>query len=124
VKYYGEIGYAEPDQVETAPGVWEDLVVERNSYGEVLRNNRRLNPGDTSNLEISAGVTISIIADPYSLMHFADMRYIKWLGRLWTVSTADATQPPRINLTIGGVYNGPTAPAAAEPTRDFDGERT
>jgi hypothetical protein len=122
VKYYGEIGYAEPDQVETAPGVWEDLIVERKSYGEVLRNNRRLNPGDNSNLEITVGNTISIVSDPYSLMHFADMRYIKWMGRLWTVATADASQPPRINLTLGGVYNGPTASTPADPTGDFDGE--
>lgn len=119
-KYYGQIGYLDGDQVETAPGVWEDVIVERNAYGDVLRNNRRLNPGDNANNEITVGNTISIVADAYAANHFFAMRYIKWAGTYWTVATVDV-QAPRLNLTLGGVYNGPKA-ATSDSTGDFDGE--
>ena len=41
-KWYGKIGYAE--QVETAPGVWEEKTNERQYYGDVVRNVRKLEP--------------------------------------------------------------------------------
>lgn len=121
-KFYGQIGYSEPDQVETAPGVWGDVVVEKKAYGDIRRNNRRLNPGDQANNEITVGVTISIVADAYAQEHFFAMRYIKWAGTLWTVSTVDV-EAPRLNLTLGGVYHGPTA-SVADATGDVDGEPT
>lgn len=120
-KYYGQIGYNEGQQ-QTAPGVWEDVIVEHNAYGDVLRNNRRLNPGEYSNNEITVGNTLSVVADAYALEHFFAIRYVRWAGALWTVSTVDV-QRPRLNLTLGGVYNGPKAPAP-DTTGDFDGEST
>ena len=122
MKYYGEIGYSEPNQVETAPGVWEDVIVEKKTYGDVLRNNRRLNPGENATLELSVGNTISIVADAYANEHFFAIRHIRWAGALWTVSTVDV-QPPRLNLTLGGVYNGPKA-GTSDYSGDFDGEPT
>jgi hypothetical protein len=120
-KYYGQIGYSD-GQIETAPGVWEDVIIERNAFGDVLRNNRRLNPGEYSNNEISVGNTISIVADAYAQEHFFAIRYLKWAGTLWTVSTVEVLTP-RLNLTLGGVYNGPksTAPLTSG---NFDGEPT
>jgi hypothetical protein len=118
-KYYGQIGYNE-GQVETAPGVWEDVVVEHNAIGDVLRNNRRLNPGEYATNEISVGNTISIVADAYAQEHYFAIRYIRWAGVLWTVSTVDV-EPPRLNLTLGGVYNGPTA-GTPEPPGNVAGE--
>lgn len=120
MKYYGAIGYSNPDQVESAPGVWEDVIVEKNSYGDILRNNRRLNPGENANNEISVGNTISIVADAYATEHFSNIRYIRWMGALWTVSTVDVV-PPRLNLTLGGVYNGPKA-ETSDYSGDFAGE--
>jgi|TARA_R110000822_G_scaffold137335_6_gene274782 hypothetical protein len=113
-KYYGEIGYADPSQVETAPGVWEDVIIEKKAYGDVLRNNRRLNPGENANNEISVGNTISIVADAYAQEHFFAIRYVRWAGTLWTVSTVDVVAP-RLNMTLGGVYNGPKA-GSTNPT--------
>mgnify|MGYP001450408843 FL=1 len=39
-KFYGVIGYAET--TETAPGVWAEVITERNYSGDVIRNTRRL----------------------------------------------------------------------------------
>jgi len=118
-KFFGQLGYAEPAQVETSPGVWKDVIVERNAYGDVLRNNRRLNPGDTATNEITVGNTLSIVADAYANMHFANIRYVTWMGTLWTVSTVEVVDR-RLNLTLGGVYNGPKA-SAPDRSGNFDG---
>ena len=35
-KYYGEIGFSISQ--ETVPGVWDEVVTERNYYGDVVKN--------------------------------------------------------------------------------------
>lgn len=105
-KFYGEIGYGE--SVEKAPGVWADDIVEKQYYGDVVRNARRLSDGTDVNLDLSVNNSISIVADAYANEHFFAIRYIRWTGVLWVVSDVDV-QPPRLILRLGGVYNGPTA---------------
>lgn len=105
-KFYGKVGYA-LDTVETAPGVWEDQIVVKSYYGEVLRNTRRLQSGEKVNDDLSVNNSISIVADPYAQMHFFQIRYVEWAGTLWTVSEVEE-QRPRLLLRLGSVYNGPT----------------
>lgn len=111
-KYYGEIGYGETSEI--APGVWQDSIVERKYYGDVVRNTRKLQEGENLNNDISVGNSISIVADAYANEHFFAIRYIKWAGTLWTVSDVEV-QSPRLLLRLGGVYNGPKAPAPVTP---------
>lgn len=118
-KYAGPIGYSE-GQVETKPGVWNDVIVEKRGLGDVIRNNRRLTPGDQANDDITVGNTLSIVADAYANEHFANIRYARWMGVLWTVSTVEV-QSPRLLLTLGGVYNGPKA-TAPDTSGVTDGE--
>lgn len=101
-KFYGAIGYA--DTVETAPGVWEEAITERNYYGDVKKLSRRLQQTETLNDNITINHEISIVADPYAYENFHTMRYVKWMGASWKVTTVDV-QRPRLNLTIGGIYN-------------------
>jgi hypothetical protein len=105
-KFHGDIGYGET--VETAPGVWQDSIVEYSYFGDVVRNTRRLQEGETLNNDLSVGNSISVVADAYANEHFFAIRYIKWAGALWTVSDVEV-QSPRLLLRLGGVYNGPTA---------------
>lgn len=111
-KYYGEIGYGEA--VEISPGVWQDTMVELPYYGDVIRNTRRLNDGEYLNDDLSVSNSISIVADAYANLHFFAMRYIRWAGTLWKVSDVEV-QSPRLILRLGGVYNGPKAPAPDAP---------
>lgn len=104
-KFYGEIGYGE--SVETAPGVWEDVIVEYQYYGDVLRNTRQLNTGENLNDDITVSNSISILADAYANEHFFAIRYIKWMGALWKITNVEV-KSPRLILTVGGVYNGNT----------------
>lgn len=104
-KFSGEVGYGLT--VEKARGVWEDEVTERRYFGDVVRNLRRMQAGDQVNDEISVSNSISIVADEFANGNFMAIRYVKWAGTLWTVTTVEV-QSPRLLLQLGGVYNGPT----------------
>ena len=103
-KWFGKIGYAET--TETSPGVWKDHITERSYFGDVNRNNRRLQPTEHLNDDINVSNEISIVADPYAINNFHSMRYVEFMGTKWKVSNVDATQYPRLILSLGGVYNG------------------
>ena len=102
-KYYGVIGYAET--VETAPGVYKEQIAERNYYGELVRNTRRLQTSDQVNDDINIANEISIIADPFATQNFHAMRYIEFMGAKWKITNVEVRYP-RLILTIGGLYNG------------------
>lgn len=102
MKYYGQIGYAET--IETSPGVWTEQITERTYYGDVTRNNRRLQDSDRVNDNVTVSNEISVIADPYACSNFHSIRYLTFMGSKWKVSNVDV-QYPRLILSIGGLYN-------------------
>lgn len=102
-KFYGAIGYAETH--ETEPGVWEELIVERNYYGDIRRWSRRLISSSEINDGFDISNELSIIADPYAYSNFSNIRYIVWMGNKWKVSNI-TVEYPRLTLNIGGLYNG------------------
>lgn len=106
MKWYGKVGYAET--VETKPGVWEEQITERSYYGDVNRITRKLVSSGNLNDNVEVGNVISIVADPFANQKFHSMRYIEFMGALWTVSNVEV-QLPRLILTVGGVYNGEQA---------------
>ena len=112
-KFFGVVGYSE-GTVETKPGVWEERIVEKQYYGDIVRNSRTLQSGEKVNDDLSVGNSISIVADAYANNHFFAIRYVQWAGTLWKVSEVEP-QSPRLLLRLGGVYNGPTAPAPESP---------
>lgn len=101
-KFYGKIGYA--DTKETAPGVWVEQITERNYYGELVRNTRRLESSGNLNDNINIANEISIVADPYANAHFHEMRYVEFQGARWKVSNVEVKYP-RLILTLGGLYH-------------------
>lgn len=101
-KFYGKIGFAE--SIETSPGVWTEKIVERNYYGDVLSNVRRLEGAQQVNDNLNINNRISILADPYVTEHFHDMRYIELFGARWKANSVEV-QFPRLILTIGSIYN-------------------
>jgi hypothetical protein len=104
-KFHGKLGYGKA--VETEAGVWEDRIEERSYFGDVVRNTRRLQNGETLHDNLSFGNSISIVSDAYADKNFYEIRYIEWAGTLWVVSDVEV-QPPRLILRLGGVYHGPT----------------
>lgn len=104
-KFYGPIGFAVSK--ETRPGVWQDEIVERKYRGDVNRISRRLQSTDQVNDDITISNEFSILADPFASEHFHSMRYVQYMGARWKVSNVEVKYP-RLILTIGGLYNGPT----------------
>lgn len=102
-KFYGKIGFA--DQVETRPGIWTDGITERDYFGDLIRNTRRLQSSDKLNDDVVVSNEISIVADPYANQNFHAIRYVTFMGSKWKVTSVDV-QYPRLVLTLGGVYNG------------------
>jgi hypothetical protein len=103
-KFFGAVGYGE--QVEVASGIWDDNIVEYEYYGDVKRNSRRLQEGQSVNDDLSVNNSISIVADAYANEHFHAIRYVRWAGAMWKVSEVEV-HSPRLLLRLGGVYDGP-----------------
>lgn len=104
-KFYGRIGYSTNE--ETAPGIWEEVIIERNYSGDILKNTSRWQEGNTLNDNLEINNRISIIADPFATRNLGSMRYVDWMGALWKVKNVEVLSP-RLIISIGGVYNGPT----------------
>ena len=103
-KWFGKVGYAVTE--ETEPGVWEDVMTEREYYGDMTSDRwKRQNSGEVND-NITLANVISIVADPFAYQHCSKIAYVEILGEKWKVSDIDASQRPRLTLTIGGVYNG------------------
>lgn len=111
-RFSGKVGYGSSE--ETAPGVWEDTIVEISYFGDVVRNTRKLQNGESVNDDISVSNSISIVADAYANEHFFAIRYVEWAGALWTVSDVEV-QSPRLLLRLGEVYNGPKGAPPVTP---------
>lgn len=105
-KFYGIIGYAETIETDpiNSPGVWEEQITERNYYGDLIRNSRRLQSSQYLNDDINIANTLSVLADPYAVQNFHSMRYIEFQGAKWKISDVEV-QYPRLLLTLGGLYN-------------------
>jgi hypothetical protein len=104
-KFRGKVGYG--IAVEEAPGVHVDRITEVPYKGDVIRNTAKGLPGESLNDDISVGNSISIIADGYAIEHFMRIKYVEWAGVNWTVTDVEV-QRPRLILSLGSVYNGPT----------------
>lgn len=105
-KFYGKIGFI--DTSETSPGVWTSNPVERNYYGDLTRNHKRWENSQNVNDNLTLQNEISIVADPYAMDHFQNIRYVEFMNTVWKVTAVDV-QYPRLVLSIGGVYNGEQA---------------
>lgn len=101
-KYYGKIGYAISEEVK--PGVWKKRITEREYFGDIIRNTRKLQSSGNLNDNIIVSNEISIIADPFANENFHSMLYVEFMGAKWKISNVEV-QYPRLILTIGEVYN-------------------
>ena len=110
MKFYGKIGFRETG--ETVPGIWEETITEREYYGDVTRNTRRLQ-SDSSDVvdDIKVSNIISIVADQFAYNHFSSMLYVEYMGTKWKAVDIEV-MPPRLNITLGGEYNGDTGAQA------------
>lgn len=105
-KWYGVIGFGETAEIR--PGVWEETVSERQYYGDLTRNTRRLENNGQVNDDVTIANELSIVADPYARENFHAMRYASFMGAQWKITSVEVRYP-RLILTLGGVFHGEQA---------------
>lgn len=103
-KWFGKVGYSET--VETAPGKWTPQDTIHEYFGDVIRTTTRwAGNSDSTNDDLTVNCQISIVADPFAINKFHSMKWIEFMGAKWKITNVEP-QPPRLLLTLGGVYNG------------------
>lgn len=117
-RFYGKVGYIKTES--DGFDIYEMVPCERTYYGDVTRNIRRWERSDSLNDNLSLDNIISIVADDYAYEHFFEIRYVEWMGARWKVTNIEV-QRPRLILTIGGAYHGPTTEPEGD-TEELPGE--
>lgn len=105
-RYSGVIGYGVPTMV--SPGVYDDVITERHYYGDIKQSNSKLRGSDSSvNENVVLQNIIEILADQFVWANIDQIRYVSLYGKNWKVSGVEVKRP-RLVLTVGEVYSGPT----------------
>lgn len=118
MKFYGRIGFSETK--ETDVGVWTPIITERIYTGDIIKNNRRWDTNSEGiNDNLNVNNSISIIADDFAINNSSFIKYAELMGSLWEISSIEI-QRPRLVLTVGGVYNGPTPEQDSEDSTTSD----
>lgn len=103
-KFYGKIGFGNSAEDPEEPGVWAGIT-ERNYYGELIRTTKNTQGTDKVNDDISIHNELSVLADPFAINNFRDIRYVEFMGTKWKVTGVEI-KFPRLILTTGGMYRG------------------
>lgn len=101
-KFFGIVCYSQTK--ETAPGVWTPVEDRREYYGDIIRNSRKWNSGESTNDNLDISNEISILADQFAFENFNAIKWVEWSGVKWKVTGVDILYP-RLTLRLGGVYN-------------------
>ncbi len=104
-KWCGKVGYVSTYEDPNDPGVWIPDVTERKYCGEFVRNSKRTQSAQGTNDNIVLSNEVSIIADPFALDNYQNIKYAEYGGVKWKVTNVEI-QRPRLRLTFGEVYNG------------------
>ena len=90
--------------VETAPGIIKRNIVEVEVTGEVRQLKFRW-PEAGMRDGLKAQHVLSVVTPEDSEIDLTEAVYIGWQGRKWSVTSIQYKRP-RVELTLGGLYNG------------------
>lgn len=106
MKWYGRIGFIKT--VDKGDGVWKPEITEKYYTGELRRISSKWSSSSSStNYNLNISNQVSIISDPYLEKSLQSIRYIEFMGAFYDVTDIEVAYP-RLNISIGGVYNGET----------------
>lgn len=100
-KFYGTVGFTKTE--ETSPGIWKANTVERGYSGDLIRNIGRYSSDNKVNSDFSLNNQVSIVCDPYALENFQFIKFVRFLGTSWRVTSVEVNYP-RLILNLGEVY--------------------
>ena len=107
-RFSGMIGFLRTEETDPDdhPGVYNEVIRERRYYGDVFSRNVRWDQNGNFNDNLTVNNRISIVADQFARANLGAMKFVRWLGDTWEITSAEI-QYPRIILTIGGQYHEP-----------------
>lgn len=103
-KFAGNVGFV----IETvSDGVYTPQSIERFMTGDVLNVRKNKESGSKVNDDITLGNRFSLVGDAYARQNFMQIRWIEWMGQKWKVDSISLdNNAPRIEVTLGGPWNG------------------
>ena len=101
-KFYGTIGFVKTE--ESSPGVWQPVTEEYGYCGDLIRNIERNDSGNKVNRDVSLNNQVSVICNRYAQENLQFIKYVRFLGTAWTVTSVEINYP-RLVLNLGGVYS-------------------
>lgn len=116
-RFSGAVGFGANKEDPPESGIWVEDVIESIYQGDVIQNTRQNQQGETVNDDIVLSATIAIVADPFAVQHVSNIKYVRWEGVAWSVTSVQI-RSPRLILSLGSVYNGPTPAAPGDPEGD------
>ena len=109
-RFHDKVGFLIPvDNQET--GIATEHAVERPYYGRILEHSRRWDSSEHVNDDLTISNQIAITANDFAFQHMSSIGYVRWKRGCLKVSSL-RVKGPEIVLTLGGVWNGPTAATA------------
>lgn len=105
-RFFGEVGYGSSVEDPEGSGNWKEVITEVVYQGDVIRNIRNLQLGAKVNDDISVTNSISVVADQFAIDNFLNIKYVRWMGKPWIVTSVES-RPPRLIFNLGSVYNAP-----------------
>lgn len=103
--YSGKFGYAVSTEVR--PGIWEDVITERDHLGKVEQRTEVVGLEDSVLPSLRTTTSISVRSDGAHKVTYANLRYVIFQGVRWSPSSV-VVDGPNLTVFIGEVYNGPT----------------
>lgn len=111
-KWHGKICFSTQNgeiDPENRPGVYGGKQVVKEYYGNMLQRRRRSEESnDSINDDVQLDNTLSILADSFMTENYTNIVYVTIFNKPWKVTEA-TIEYPRIELTLGGLYNGKTS---------------
>lgn len=102
MRFSGKIGISR-GSVETDPGVFQDDIDEVEVIGEIRSIGGRWSNMNSNEPRLRH--VLSIIIPEKSTVDINEVVYIWWMDRKWSV-VAIEYKLPRVELSLGGLYNG------------------
>ena len=102
MKCSGKIGYARAE--ETSPGIYQEIIVEKQYYGDIVRNSTQILDSNTINSSIKLNNSISVLCNNYISDNLGCVRYMTFKKSKWKISSIEI-KDNRIIFTLGDLYN-------------------
>lgn len=103
-KFRGSIGINRGYKESSVPGDYQAEIEEIEVVGEIRGQGARW-PNMSQGENVSARHVLSIVTPESTIIDYSEVVYILWQGLKWSVVDIQYKRP-RIDLTLGGLYNG------------------